>query len=335
MPHGVGTLSDDRRRGRGAIEAPVAPLLEGCQGRKGRAASSAGAANGPVLPGLHPLLRIFSRRYRPRRGGVAPVGVDIADRQTAHAAGAWIMNPGSTPTAGTLDTPGGPLTIKALPPSEAIRFSIIVPTYNESKNIEEMVRRLASLLDAPFGNSYEIIVVDDDSPDRTWESAQSLASEYPQLRVMRRRNERGLSTAVVRGWQAARGDVLAVIDADLQHPPEITLALYDEIRAGADMPVGSRHIEGGGVSDWSLIRRVVSRVAQVIGLVILPGVVGRVSDPMSGYFMMRRTALLGVVLNPLGYKILIEVLGRGRFRWISEVPYVFRERVLGASKVTG
>jgi dolichol-phosphate mannosyltransferase len=151
---------------------------------------------------------------------------------------------------------------------------------------------------------------------------------------MRREQERGLSTAVIRGWQAARGQVLCVIDADLQHPPDVTLALYRVIERGADIAVASRHLEGGGVSDWSVLRRIVSRTAQLIGLLILPGVVGRVTDPMSGYFMIRRGAIEGVELSPLGYKILIEVIARGRFPWVGEVPYVFRERVRGGSKAT-
>jgi dolichol-phosphate mannosyltransferase len=103
---------------------------------------------------------------------------------------------------------------------------------------------------------------------------------------------------------------------------------------GADLAVASRHIEGAGVSDWSMARRIVSRFAQVIGLVLLPEVTARVSDPMSGYFMISRSCLEGRELHPLGYKILIEVLGRGRVRWISEVPYTFRERVEGSSKVS-
>ena len=151
---------------------------------------------------------------------------------------------------------------------------------------------------------------------------------------MRRQGERGLSSAVIRGWQAARGDILAVIDADLQHPPEVTVELSREMERGADLVVATRYVPGGGVSDWSLLRRFISRGAQLIGLVILPGVVGRVTDPMSGYFMVRRSAIQGVELHPLGYKILIEVLGRGRCRWIGEVPYVFRERDQGESKVT-
>jgi dolichol-phosphate mannosyltransferase len=124
------------------------------------------------------------------------------------------------------------------------------------------------------------------------------------------------------------------MDADLQHPPEANLALYAGMQRGADLAVASRHVEGGGLSDWSLFRRLLSRGAQLLGLLVLPGVLGRISDPMSGYFMIRRSAIEGIALTPLGYKILIEVVARGRIRWIDEVGYVFRERADGASKVT-
>ncbi len=235
-----------------------------------------------------------------------------------------------------LPVPEGALVVAPLEPAaaEPTLLSVIVPTFNEALNIGEVVGRLTQLLDESFGERYEIIVVDDNSPDRTWELAQRLIAENPRLKVMRRDTESGLSTAVIRGWQAARGEVLCVIDADLQHPPDVTLALYQVIERGADIAVASRHLEGGGVSDWSVARRIVSRAAQLIGLLILPGVVGRVSDPMSGYFMIRRTALEGVELKPLGYKILIEVLARGRLPWVGEVPYVFQERTRGGSKAT-
>jgi dolichol-phosphate mannosyltransferase len=231
--------------------------------------------------------------------------------------------------------PVGALRIDALDARSSVRLSLVLPTYNEVKNVEEMCRRLSALLDATLGDAYEIIVVDDDSPDGTWETAQRLTLVYPRLRVVRRVGERGLSSAVIRGWQVAKGEVLAVIDADLQHPPEVVLKLWNEVEQGADLAVASRHVEGGGVSDWGMVRRILSRGAQAIGLLILPSVVGRVSDPMSGYFMVRRIALQGVTLQPVGYKILIEILGRGNIRWIAEAPYVFRERTEGESKVTG
>ena len=131
-----------------------------------------------------------------------------------------------------------------------------------------------------------------------------------------------------------QGEVLAVIDADLQHPPEVVERLWAEIAKGADLAAASRRAEGSGVNDWSVIRRALSRGAQLLGLFMLPGVVGRVSDPMSGYFMVRRRAIEGTALSPLGYKILIEVIARGRIRRVAEVGYVFRERAAGESKVT-
>jgi dolichol-phosphate mannosyltransferase len=252
--------------------------------------------------------------------------------ETNHNAGDPLSNLAPSPVSCAAR---GTLSVAPIDPGETPKqLSVVVPTFNEAPNIVELLRRLASLLDPAFEDRHEIIVVDDNSPDRTWELAERAALEYPNVRVIRRESERGLSSAVVRGWQAARGQYLCVIDADLQHPPDLVLELYRVMERGADMVVASRHAEGGGVSDWSIARRVVSRTAQLIGLVILPTVVGRVSDPLSGYFMIRRAAIEGVELRPLGYKILIEVLARGRFPWIGEVPYVFNERALGGSKAT-
>jgi dolichol-phosphate mannosyltransferase len=215
-----------------------------------------------------------------------------------------------------------------------LRLSLIVPTYNEGGNIEKIVRQLTQLLDPVLPNNYELIVVDDDSPDLTWQLAQALIPEFPCLRVMRRQQERGLSTAVVRGWQVAEGEMLGVIDGDLQHPPETLLQLLSRMDDGADLAVASRHVAGGGVSTWSASRRFLSRGAQLLGLVILPRVVSRVSDPMSGYFLVNRRAIADIPLSPIGYKILIEVIGRGEIREIAEVGYVFNEREEGESKVT-
>jgi dolichol-phosphate mannosyltransferase len=227
----------------------------------------------------------------------------------------------------------GPLVIVPLE-STNVDLSLVLPTYNEAKNIVAVLEQLVLVLDAVPRLNYEIIVVDDDSPDRTWEKALQVTEHYPQVRVIRRQGERGLSTAVIRGWQSAQGKILGVMDADLQHPPEVAADVAKEMLRGADLAVASRHVEGGGVSDWSLARRVISRGAQMVGFMLLPEVVGRISDPMSGFFMIRRTCLQGRKLSPLGYKILIEVLGRGQVGWISEVPYTFRERTEGASKLT-
>jgi dolichol-phosphate mannosyltransferase len=230
--------------------------------------------------------------------------------------------------------PSGPLVIAPANADPRVDVSLVLPTYNEAKNIVAVIEQLVPVLDAVANLQYEIIVVDDDSPDRTWELALGLTDKFPQVRVIRRQGERGLSTAVIRGWQIALGRVLAVMDADLQHPPEVVANLCKEMLRGADLGIASRHVEGGGVSDWSLARRIISRGAQMIGFMLLPEVIGRISDPMSGFFMIRRTCIEDRKLSPLGYKILVEVLGRGTVGWISEVPYTFRERVEGSSKLT-
>lgn len=207
-----------------------------------------------------------------------------------------------------------------------IYLSLILPTYKERINVVGMVAILTILLDEALPGAYEIIVVDDDSPDRTWEVALRLMAHYPALRVMRRTAEKGLATAVVRGWQVARGEILGVIDADMQQSPEVLLQLLEKIRQGADLAVASRHVEGGGVSNWNLFRRGLSRGAQLLGLLVLPEIVGQVSDPMSGYFLVRRAAIANHRLAPSGSKILLEVLSEGEIQHIEEVGYIFHER---------
>lgn len=176
-------------------------------------------------------------------------------------------------------------------PGAGPSLSLAIPTYNEAENLPTLLQRLTHHLDLAIPGDYELILVDDDSPDLTWQRALELTALYPQLRVVRRQGERGLSSAVIRAWQVARGSWLGVIDADLQHPPEILRPLLAALQSGADLALASRHVQGGGVSSWSLSRRLLSRGAQALGLVILPGVVGRVSDPMSGYFMLQRRAI--------------------------------------------
>jgi len=227
---------------------------------------------------------------------------------------------------GTLEVMApGPLTIAPQERPDILDLSLILPTYNESAHIDAIVEQLITVLDSIPTLRYEIIIVDDDSPDRTWEKALQLSQKCPQVRAIRRQHQRDLSTAVLQGWQIARGEIFAVMDADLQHPPETIANLWRAMKRGADLAVASRNVEGGGVSDWTLPRRIVSRSAQLLGLVVLPEVAGKVSDPLSGYFMVRRSALEGRELKPLGYKILMEVLARGEVEKISEVPYVFRE----------
>lgn len=263
-------------------------------------------------------------------GGVEEIGVVLINHELALES--VPVAPLTIPNFPYSGNGGRPL---GSPPNlNLIKLSLVVPTYNERDNVTTLVQQLSRLLDDALPNAYELIVVDDNSPDGTWRVAQDLMADYPQLRVMRRQHEQGLSSAVIRGWQVARGEVLGVIDGDLQHPPESLFQLLKAICDGADLAIASRHVEGGGVSNWSLTRRLLSRGAQLLGLLILPGVVGRVSDPMSGYFLVRRAAIAGYELEPRGYKILLEVIGRGQVEQIAEVGYVFQERQEGTSKVS-
>jgi dolichol-phosphate mannosyltransferase len=215
-----------------------------------------------------------------------------------------------------------------------IALSLIIPTYNERDNIGILLERVHEVL-TEAGHPFEVIVVDDDSPDRTWEVAQALITDYPRLRVIRRVNERGLARAVVRGWQEARGDLLAVMDGDLQHPPETLGPLIEALQQpDVDIAVASRHTEGGGVSRWSVIRRGISWMATLTATWVMPGTLATVRDPMSGFFALRRAVIEGRRLAPEGYKILLEVLARGRYQAVKEVPYIFVERESGQSKLT-
>lgn len=214
-----------------------------------------------------------------------------------------------------------------------VRFSLVIPTYNERANIAELCRQIIAVLSSQE-LLFEIIIVDDNSPDKTWETAQNLAGLEPRIKVIRRLGDRGLATAVVVGWAKAEGDIIGVIDGDLQHPPEVLkLMLADIMRDdGVDIVVASRHIRGGGVSKWSIWRRFISRFATFLSGIFLPRVFRKVKDPMSGYFILRKSVISGKKLAPIGYKILLEVLVKGDYKKVLEVPYIFREREKGGSK---
>ena len=207
-------------------------------------------------------------------------------------------------------------------------LSLIAPTYKESENVPILASRVHEAL---RGVRYELIVVDDNSPDGTAQIAEGLSKQYP-IRVLCRKDERGLATAVVAGFGLAHGQVLGVIDADLQHPPEEIPRLLQAIRDGADVSIGSRYVPGGGVEGWTFSRRVMSRGAGMFSRIFLRSA-RHVKDPMSGFFLLRKEAIDGVELKPIGYKILLEVIARGKVNKVTEVPYVFKERERGKSKL--
>jgi dolichol-phosphate mannosyltransferase len=211
-------------------------------------------------------------------------------------------------------------------------LSLVLPTLNEAANLERMVRSVQSAL---AGFDYEIIVSDDNSRDGTGRIADELAAADPRIRVLHRTKEPGLSPAVAEAWQHAHGDVFAVMDADLQHPPEVIARVAAAIQDGADLVIASRYVSGGTIPAWAIHRRFMSLLGTSAVRLALGAKVKRVTDPLSGCFAFRRTALDPRTLRPdRGFKILLEVLARGDFRNISEVPYQFATRTGGESKLS-
>jgi dolichol-phosphate mannosyltransferase len=207
-------------------------------------------------------------------------------------------------------------------------LSVVIPTYNEKDNINPLITGVRQALS---GCDHEIVIVDDDSQDGTIEIVKKLASQYP-VKLFVRTEEKGLSTAVIHGIKQASGDIVAVMDADLQHPPAILPLLYKAIKDGADMAIASRYVKGGGCPNWGLFRRITSKVALRISHIFLPSS-RRVKDPMSGFFMFRRQKVDLLKLKPVGYKIALEIMIVGSFEKIVEVPFIFKERSTGQSKL--
>lgn len=207
--------------------------------------------------------------------------------------------------------------------------SIIVPTYNEKENIPELFKRINSAIKPD--SEYEIIVVDDDSPDETWRIASEYSDQYP-VTVMRRKEEKGLATAVIRGIEEASYEIVVVMDADFQHPPEKIPELVSRVEEGADISIGSRYVEGGSLGDFGFFRKMISRGADFIAKTIFRDI-RDVSDIQTGFFTLRKKILDGVELDPTGYKILLEILVQGEYNRVEEVGYEFEKRKEGESKL--
>ena len=214
----------------------------------------------------------------------------------------------------------------------ACELSVILPTYNEAENLPILLDRLIQIL---ADVDHEIIVVDDNSPDGTWQVAADYAEQWPRIRSVRRTSDRGLSSAVIAGMEIAEGRVFAVMDSDLQHDEAALLAIVQPVLDGdADVSLGSREAEGGSYGEWSNWRRFVSWGGKQLARKLL-GV--PVSDPMSGFFAVSRERYESVagMINPKGFKILLEFLARGPRPRATEVGYHFRDRVHGSTKLTG
>lgn len=212
-----------------------------------------------------------------------------------------------------------------------LQLSIIVPTYCEADNLTVLIPRVNRVLTEAELDA-EIIVVDDDSPDETIQVCEELAEICP-LRLITRKNERGLSTAVIAGLNAASGGILLVMDADLSHPPEKIPELVSALnQRQADFVIGSRYVEGGTTDQsWGWFRKWNSRVATWLSR---PFTSAR--DPLAGFFAIKRQTYLKAhqILNPVGYKIGLELIVKCRCRNVVEIPIEFTDRVAGSSKLS-
>lgn len=212
-----------------------------------------------------------------------------------------------------------------------LELAVVIPTFNEVANVSKLRDRLSIAL---AGISWEAIFVDDNSPDETAEKVRSIGISDPRVRVVHRIGRRGLSSAVVEGMLASCAPVLAVIDGDMQHDEAVLPQLLEAITSGrADVAIGTRYTDGGGVSDWDESRHRLSRWATLIGQKAL-GV--SVSDPMSGYFAVSREFMMTTIpnLSGIGFKILLDTIASApKPPRIAEIPYVFRSREEGESKI--
>lgn len=204
--------------------------------------------------------------------------------------------------------------------------SIITPTYNEVDNIPKLAEELFGILAKHPGLDVELIVVDDNSPDGTGDVADELSKKYP-IRVLHRKHKMGLGSAVMDGFRMSNRDLLGVIDADLSHDPAIILEMIASL-ATHDVVIGTRFGETSTVENWSLPRKLTSLTG-----VWLARRITKVSDPLSGYFFLHRNVVRNVTLTSPGYKILFEILVKGQYRQVKEIPFHFRSRDHSTSKL--
>lgn len=215
-----------------------------------------------------------------------------------------------------------------LPPD----LSIVVPTFTEAENVTEVVRRVSLALE---GIRWEVIFVDDDSPDGTSNRVREIARQDPRVRCVQRIGRRGLSSACLEGMLASSAPFVAVMDADLQHDERLLRLMFETMKnEDLDIVVGSRYIEGGSIGDWDDSRAFVSRFATKLSRLVLKA---NLQDPMSGFFMITHSAMLECVKNGvsgIGFKILLDLFASApKALRYKELPYEFRPRFAGASKL--
>jgi dolichol-phosphate mannosyltransferase len=210
-------------------------------------------------------------------------------------------------------------------------LTIVVPVFQERDNVAVLVERVASALD---GVNWEILFVDDDSPDETFRAVRDIAARDRRVRLLLRVRRRGLASACIEGMLASTAPFVAVMDADLQHDERLLPVLLDTLMTGElDIVVGSRLVAGGSLGAWSQDRQLASRVATKLSAFVLNA---DLKDPMSGFFMLRRELIDEVVrdLSGIGFKILLDIfMSAKRPLRFKELPYTFGVRVAGESKL--
>jgi dolichol-phosphate mannosyltransferase len=213
------------------------------------------------------------------------------------------------------------------------KLAVVIPTLNEAGNVPVLLKRLSAAVEDAAVDC-EFIIVDDGSVDGTADVARQCVVYDSRVRVFERHGERGLAGAVIHGWAQTDADLLGVIDADLQHPPELLPELIQQVTNGSDIAVASRYVSGNGDSlgEWNKFRVFVSRCSTLLATAPLRSRGLNVKDPLSGYFVVRRQCIEAIKLQPQGFKILLEILVKGRIRNVTEVPFRFATRQSGKSK---
>ena len=215
-----------------------------------------------------------------------------------------------------------------------VQVSIIIPTYNESENIIQVLKSIGEHL--PEDIATEVIVVDDNSPDGTGKIVDDYINDEQNkieytADIIHRKTKSGLSSAILDGIEHSSGEIIVVMDSDFSHPPKIIPRLIEEIKiSNCDIVIASRFVTGGAIEGWSIKRKLISKTAKGIAKA---GLGVNESDPMSGFFAFRRKILDGIKLDAIGYKVLLEILVKTKDIKIKEIPYTFTNRTLGSSKL--
>lgn len=224
--------------------------------------------------------------------------------------------------------------VRGVNTNQGAQVSIIIPTYNESRNIIGILKSIGENL--PKNITAEAIVVDDNSPDLTGKIVEEYLKNVKKIAgytmdIIHRTSKNGLSSAILSGVQRAKGDTIVVMDSDFSHPPQIIPKMIESLKKyQCDMVVASRYINGGKIKGWTLKRKIMSKVATLIAT---KGLGVKTKDPMSGFFAFKKNILKGINFDAIGYKILLEILVKKSGIAVKEIPYTFENRSFGSSKL--